>query len=277
LQNEEAVYNKPTEDATLSTIVFIMTDGLRPDALQLAHTPAIDQLLAHSAYTMRASSVMPSLTLPCHTSIFHSVPPTRHGIMSNDWQPMARPLPGLLEQAKSAGKQCAFFHNWENLRDLNRPGSLAFSYFRDNCYTDPDGDVVIAQAAADYIRSDRPDFVFVYFGTIDVAGHNHGWMSGAYLRQVERVDTAVALLLNTLPTDAIILLHSDHGGHDRMHGTNMTEDMTIPWLITGPGIRAGYEIQTPVSLLDTAPTLAHLLDIPPHPQWEGRRVQEAFA
>ncbi|MEZ4556357.1 MAG: alkaline phosphatase family protein [Caldilineaceae bacterium] len=78
------------------TAVLIMTDGMRPDALPQVDTPHLDALQARSAYTMAGSSVMPSVTLPCHTSIFHSVPPQRHGIVTNVWQPMARPLPGLV-------------------------------------------------------------------------------------------------------------------------------------------------------------------------------------
>ena len=31
-----------------------------------------------------------------------------------------------------------------------------------------------------------------------------------------------------------------------------------------------------VSLLDTAPTVARVLDITPHPDWEGRCVKEVF-
>jgi arylsulfatase A-like enzyme len=73
-----------------------------------------------------------------------------------------------------------------------------------------------------------------------------------------------------------VLLQSDHGGHERTHGTASSEDMTIPWLVAGPGIRQGYEIKTAVSLLDTAPTLARLLKISPHPAWEGRCIEEIF-
>ncbi|HEX9440267.1 MAG TPA: hypothetical protein VF909_11315, partial [Roseiflexaceae bacterium] len=76
--------------------------------------------------------------------------------------------------------------------------------------------------------------------------------------------------------DAAIVLHSDHGGHDRNHGTELPEDMTIPWLAAGPGIRQGYAIDAPVSLLDTAPTIARLLGIAPHHEWEGRCVEEIF-
>jgi predicted AlkP superfamily pyrophosphatase or phosphodiesterase len=257
------------------TTVLIMTDGMRPDALPLVNTPHLDALQARGAYTMAGSSVMPSVTLPCHTSIFHSVPPQRHGIVTNVWQPMARPLPGLVDQAHASGKRCHFYHNWEPLRDLNRPETLDFSYYRNNCYT-PDGDNVIAVVAAEAIAAEQPDFAFVYLGTIDVAGHAVGWMSDEYLRQIEVVDDAIGAVLAVLTRQDTVLLHSDHGGHERTHGTDAPEDMTIPWMIAGPGIRQGHVLQSTVSLLDTAPTLARVLNVPAHPHWEGRSVDEAF-
>ncbi|MBE7467578.1 MAG: hypothetical protein DPW09_18725 [Anaerolineae bacterium] len=260
----------------MSLVVFILIDGVRPDAIEAANCPHLIRLLRRSAFTLKATSVLPSITLPCHMSIFHSVPPARHGVTTNDWQPMARPLPGLVEQAHAAGRRCAFFHNWEPLRNLNAPGSLTFSYFRDNVYSDPDGDRIIAEAAARYITTDQPDFVFVYLGTVDTAGHRHGWMSSEYLAQLERVDGALGTLLAALPADSAILLQSDHGGHERTHGSDSPEDMTIPWLVAGPGIRRDYPIKSRVSLLDTAPTLARLLGISPHREWEGRCVEEIF-
>src|SRR5262245_13106647 len=257
----------------MSTVVFVMIDGARPDAIAAGRCPNLTALRRRGAYTLKATSVMPSVTLPCHMSIFHSVPPTRHGIVTNDWMPMARPLPGLVDHAKTAELHCAFFHNWEPLRNLNRPGSLAFSYFRDNVYQGPNGDQVIAEEAARYIISDQPHFAFVYFGTVDTAGHAFGWMSEGYLTQLERVDRSLGTVLAALPDNSSILVQSDHGGHERTHGTPSPEDMTIPWLVMGPGIRQNYEITAPVSLLDTAPTLARLLSIKPHPEWEGQCVE----
>jgi phosphopentomutase len=188
---------------------------------------------------------------------------------------MAQPLPGMVDLAHAAGLYTASVYNWEPLRDLGRPGSLAFSYFRDNL-DGPDGDQVIADEAARLIAGDRPDFMFVYFGTLDIAGHNYGWMSDEYLAQLERVDGAAGTLLDALPDDVAVLLTSDHGGHDCSHGTDCVEDMTVPWMIAGPGIRHGYEIKTAVSLLDTAPTLARVLGIAPHPEWEGQCVEDIF-
>jgi arylsulfatase A-like enzyme len=101
-------------------------------------------------------------------------------------------------------------------------------------------------------------------------------MSEGYLQQVERVDTAFGVLLEGITADTTLLVHSDHGGHERTHGTDSPEDMTIPWLIMGPGIKQGHEIETAVSLLDTAPTLAHIMDVPVHHDWEGHCISEIF-
>lgn len=260
---------------TDSPVLFIMTDGLRPDALLAADAPNLHAFRARGASTLTGQSVVPSITLPCHVSIFHSVPPSRHGILENEWHAMARPVVGLVEQAKIHGRRAAFFHNWEYLRDLNRPSNLYFSYFIDTAYQE-DGDDFVAEQAALYLPRRLFDFTFVYLGTIDTAGHAYGWMSEGYIAQIARVDRLIGQLLASAPDDTTILIHSDHGGHERTHGTEKPEDMTIPWLIAGPGIRAGYTIERAVSLLDSAPTLAHALGIPAARDWEGQAVREAW-
>jgi predicted AlkP superfamily pyrophosphatase or phosphodiesterase len=259
----------------MSLVVLMLVDGLGPDGLTAARCPNINGLRARGASTMRATSVMPSVTLPCHMSIFHSVPPTRHGVTTNTWTPMARPIPGLVEVAQAAGLRNSFLINWEPLRDLSRPGFLDFMYYRDN-NEDPDGDQVIADEAVRHLTSARPGFTFIYFGALDSFGHKHGWMSDGYLAQLERTDAAIGTVLGVLPDDASVLVQSDHGGHDRIHGTDLPEDMTIPWIIAGPGIRRGHEIERAVNLIDTTPTLARAMGITPHPEWEGQCVEEAF-
>jgi predicted AlkP superfamily pyrophosphatase or phosphodiesterase len=260
---------------TDTPVLLVMIDGLRPDALARIDCPALTKLQERGASTLAARSVMPSITLPCHTSIFHSVPPTRHGVTTNDWQPMARPLPGLIDVAKAAGKHTASIYNWEPLRNLSQPLSLDFAWYRDLSYQE-DGDDLTADAAIQAIVTVRPDFAFVYFGTVDTVGHRYGWMSDEYLRQAERVDRQFGRLLDALPVETHVLVQADHGGHERSHGTEMPEDMTIPWLVAGPSIRRGHSIAGPVSLLDTTPTLARILGLPAHRDWEGQVIDEVF-
>ncbi len=257
------------------TTILTMIDGMRPDAIDAAGCSNLQALRSRSSYTMQARSVMPSVTLPCHMSIFHSVPPGRHGVITNDWMPMARPLPGLIEMAKAAGKKCAFFYNWEPLRNLSRPGNLDLSFFRDNC-KQRNGDYDNVVEALRYIEREKPDFAFVYLGSVDEFGHLYGWMTEGYLEHLNHVDGAVGTLLDGLPHDAHVLIQSDHGGHDRSHGTDSPKDMTIPWMVAGPQIRAGHEIQSPVSLLDTAPMLAKIMGVAAYEDWEGRTIDEVF-
>lgn len=257
-------------------VLLIVIDGLRPDALTAVRCPALDAIREQGAWTLQASSVMPTITLPCHMSIFHSVPPSRHGITTNEWIPMKHPLPGLIDVASTAGLRSAFFYGWEPMRNVSLPDSLFFSYYRYQDYHEPDGDQLLAEEASGYILRDSPDFAFVYFGTLDVFGHDYGYMSDQYLAQLERVDACVATLLHALPTNWTKLLLSDHGGHDRDHGTELPEDMIVPWMVAGPGIRRAYEIRTAVSILDTAPTIASILGITIHAVWEGKCVEEIF-
>ena len=260
----------------MPTTALITIDGLRPDALAVARCPNLASLRSNGAWTLRARSVMPSVSLPCFVSMFHSQPPQQHGVKTNVWAPPAQPVPGLADVARGANRRCGFFYNWEPLRNLSIPGALHASYFRDNLHDVPAGDLVIAREAIRYIESDSPDFVFVYLGTLDIAGHDHGWMSAEYLGCLQHLDEYVGMMLTTLPPSSTVLVTADHGGHGRTHGSDLPEDMTVPMFVVGPAIRPGYEISAPVSLLDVAPTLARVLGLSAPREWQGRCLDEAF-
>ncbi len=259
------------------TVILVTLDGVRPDAVQRTRTPHLDRMIAEGASTMAASSVMPTMTLPCHMSIFHSVPPARHGILSNDYHPMARPVPGLFEALHRAGKRCAMLYSWEPLRDVARPLSLEYAYFQrldfDNLAS---ADEPVVATAASLVGAGTYDFVFVYIGATDEIGHLHGWMSDAYLRQVEIADNQLGLLLDAMQPDDAILVEADHGGHERTHGTDSPEDMTVPWLLMGAGVKRGVRLQSTVTLLDTAPTLLTLLGVDYPHEWEGKPISESL-
>ena len=76
-------------------VLLILVDGMRPDALKNLATA--QEFAQKSIYTMEARTVFPSVTLPCHMSLFHSVDPWRHGITTNVYTPQVRPVKGLCE------------------------------------------------------------------------------------------------------------------------------------------------------------------------------------
>ena len=106
-------------------VLHILVDGCRPDALQQANTPNIDRLWQSGAYTWTAQTVMPSVTLPSHNSMFRSVPPQKHGIgADNIFCESSRAFPSLIDVASLGNKHTCMFCSWEQLRDLSNPGSL---------------------------------------------------------------------------------------------------------------------------------------------------------
>lgn len=261
-----------------STVVLFSIDGLRPDALAMADTPTIDALMAQGTFTLNARTVMPSVTLPCHTSMLRGVDTARHGITTNTFQPLARPVPSVIDVAHAHHCRTGFFFNWPELRDLCAPGSLNVAHSFSPCY-DPESDWLVARAAAREMRRDPFDFLFVYLGYTDECGHAHGWMSPPYLQAVANADRCIAHVLEACKApgrQTTVLIQSDHGGHDRSHGTDLPEDMTIPWILSGARVRAGKVLDTPVRIYDTCSTLAALLGLPLAREWEGRVVEEAL-
>lgn len=173
-------------------------------------------------------------------------------------------------------------YTWEELRDLSRPGSLAMAYFYTLGDPEDDSDLQIGAAAAAYLAERAPALAFVYLGALDEVGHRHGWMTVPYVQALEKADRAVGvvregLLAAGLLSNAALFVMAAHAGHDRDHGSGTSLDLTIPWIASGAGVRKGHQIAAPVSLIDTAPTLAHLLGLPRPAEWEGQVIEEALA
>jgi phosphopentomutase len=134
------------------------------------------------------------------------------------------------------------------------------------------GDQEIADLALDWLSHNAFTFAFVYLGHTDITGHAYGWMSPSYLQAITNADQCVGRVISGMPQECATIVMSDHGGHEFTHGTDMAEDMTIPWLINGPGIPADWPIERPVSIIDVAPTVMQLLEITPPPEWMGTAV-----
>jgi len=259
---------------TSQHVTLFLIDGLRPDGWQQADTPTLDRLAETGVRARQARTVMPSVTLPCHVSLFLGVPPGRHGITTNTWTPQVRPVPGMIEEIRRAGCRTASFFNWEQLRDLSRPGSLDASFFLDNNHTiDGGGDAELARLAAGWLSANETNFSFIYFGCTDSAGHAEGWMTPTYLQTIANADRCVAQVVDVLPPDATVIVTSDHGGHDQSHGTDQDADMLIPLILYGPNFRGGRVIDQEIQITDIAPTILQTFGLARPTEWVGRPIQ----
>ena len=252
-------------------VILISIDGMRSDGLQTCGNPYVSELEKQCTYTYTAQSMTPSVTFPCHFSMAHSVTPQRHGILSNTYVPQVRPVTGIFEKIKNAGGESAMFYGWEPLRDIALPGTLRFATYI-NAYAKESSDTVLTDEAMRVIEEEHPDFVFLYMvETDEKGGHDHGWMTDEYLRRISIAIDNVKRVLTRFGEEYSVIVMADHGGHDRSHGSNLPEDMTVPFFFYGPRFEKGKCVEG-LSLLDIAPTIAALMGIEAEGEWEGTSV-----
>jgi len=280
------VYKKPGKNNyekrnnQVNKTILVVIDGLRSDAVEKASTPALDFLISTGASCMTGRTIEPPLTLPAHFSIFASLPPHAHGVLTNTGLPdMSAADKSLFAQVKHhSGSSCAFF-SWDHLRNLSLPGNIDFTC----SYTlyDVQDLMNLAKKASHHIVTQKPDFTFVYLEWADIMGHLHNWMSDKYLGAVEACDKALGLIVDAVHREnrqgmQNFVVMSDHGGNGQHHRSDHPDIMTIPFIAWGKNIRQNHSIKQKISVMDAAPTIAKLLDIPAHQAWEGSPINEIF-
>jgi predicted AlkP superfamily pyrophosphatase or phosphodiesterase len=231
--------------------------------------------------------VMPTSSSPDWASMIMGAGPEQHGVTSNDWEtnkfeispiltgtgPMFPTIFGVLrEQRPKAWIGCV--HDWDGFGRLLEPQAP-------NLLQNVKGSPATADRAAEVIRQYRPTFLFVHFDDVDHAGHEHGWKSPEYFRAVDQIDGLIGKILSALEDaklreKTVVIMTADHGGKGKSHGGPTMDELEIPFIISGPGIRKGCEIQQPVNTYDTAATIAVLFGLRPPDVWIGKPIREAL-
>jgi len=273
--------------AGVDHVVIIGVDGFSPNGLRRAQTPHLGKLIATGAHTLHGRGVRPTARSPVWASMIMGAGPEQHGVTSNDWQtnkfdiaPVAvgsggifPTIFGVLREQRPNGV-IACFHDWEGFgRLLERDAPNVIEHVKDAIET--------TARAVRYLKTARPNFLFVHFDGVDHAGHGFGWDSPQYNKAIELTDTLIGALVESLAESGmmaktILLVTADHGGKGKGHGGPTMEEIEIPWILTGPGVARGKEIRTPVNTFDTAPTVAHIFGLKTPACWIGKPVLEAF-
>lgn len=265
----------PTPTVRAARVVILSIDGLRPDAISLAPMPNLMKLMQNGAYSLTAQTVYPSITLVAHASMLSGLCPAKHGVDWNDYLPERGYAQGtdLFDLAHAAGLKTYMYVTKKKLTQITEPSSLDKFVFVN------DRDTVLMQRLIEEFPQDF-GVLFIHFGLADGMGHSYGWLSPQQLSVLFRADEALGQLLDELDTrnlrnDTLLIVTSDHGGHQSTHGSNSPEDMTIPWIATGPGIQP-KQLTSFIQTTDTAATAAFALGLTIPPEWDGAPVYEAF-
>ena len=266
---------------TRRRLILALTDGLRPEAITRSRMPALHTLSRTFTAAADARTIRPSTTVAALASLATGVSPQSHQLLTPGLGFLHGP-PRLCPVARELGRRGV-------AADVVTPElPLAAGPLVRALATAAGARRVRAAghraretaAAADRIAGEPgTGLVFVYLPDCDRAGHEHGWMSTAYLEAAAGLDAAIALLAQRI-ADALLVVVADHGGggviateHHHPHPLNQR----IPLVLAGPGVARAHRLDGPVSLLDVAATVLWWFGAPVPQCYEGRPLLEAFA
>ncbi|HWW38079.1 alkaline phosphatase [Pedobacter sp.] len=267
-------------------VVLIGCDGFGGYALNEANMPNLKAMMANGSWTAKARCVLPSSSAVNWASLLMGAGPTEHGYTEWDSKTPEIPsvtktgydmFPGIFSVVRDQKKDAktAIIYSWGGIAHLFERQAV-------NIIVDgKDKDDFCADTTAAIIRREKPLFTFLHLDEPDGTGHNIGHRTPAYYKQLELVDQRIGKIIKAvkdagIADETIILVTADHGGTGKGHGGKSLDEVQIPWIISGPGVRKNHEIKNVIITYDTAATLAWIMGLTPPQSWRGQPVKEAF-
>lgn len=289
-------------------VIIISIDTLRADHLPLygakgLETPHIDALAKDSMVFENAYSHVP-LTFPSHVTLLSGLLPAEAGVRNNlgyRFDSAAHPtIPTLLKAKGYATGAAVSAYVLRGATGL----SAAFDDYDDQMDRSADhttaamGDVQrsgkeTVASALRWIqgRGEQPFFYLLHLFEPHAPyappePFRSRYAANPYDGEIAAADAYVGELLAGLKSSGVydratIILVSDHGEGLGDHGapyhsTDLyNSQIQVPFVITGPGIKASNRVAETVSLTDLTPTLVELAGFqPPTGELDGRSVAD---
>lgn len=211
--------------APLKNVLVISIDALHPAVLNAATTPVIYREMQKGAYALDGRSTNPPKTLISHTAMFTGLNPDKSGKLDNQWQP-GEPTIGpktIFNIAKQNGFSTGYFYSKRKLGYLVNEAVDAHRWSRDNA-------IDLAEA---FVEKPGRHFVFLHVSGLDFVGPEYGWLSAEYIEELSYIDEYLTPLVQLLEEQKnyLLVITSDHAGHDKIHGSQHPDDFRLPFII----------------------------------------------
>ena len=270
-------------------VVLIGIDGWGAYSVPKADIPNIKGLMNEGCYTLKHRSVLPSSSAVNWSSMFMGLPTELHGY--TNWNSQKPEIPSRTENShhisptiysvireQNPKAETGFFYEWDGLTYL--VDTLAISHVEGTPDFDKQQDLLFDHAVK-YIKEKKPLFVSVCCDQVDEVGHGVGHDTPAYYAQLNKVDKNVGRIIQALKDagiydDTVIIFTADHGGINKGHGGKTLQEMQIPFIIAGKGIKKGGEIKDITMQYDTPATIAYILGMKTPDFWRGHPILSVF-
>ncbi|HAY3509000.1 alkaline phosphatase [Elizabethkingia anophelis] len=267
-------------------VVLIGCDGFGAYALPEADMPNLKNLMKEGSWSLKARSVLPSSSAVNWASMIMGAGPTLHGytewnsavpeISSSDLtkEGMFPSIFSILKEQKPS-LITALIYSWQGIDPLVHKGTT------DIRIPAKDNDDFCTESAVEVIKTKKPTLTFVHLDQPDGVGHNIGHRTPAYYEELKKVDARIGKIVQAvkdagIANETVIIVTADHGGKDKGHGGKSLDEVLIPWVVYGKGVKKNQELKNTIITYDTGATIAWLLGLKAPESWRGLPVRQAF-
>lgn len=222
-------------------VLIIGIDGCRSDALQIATTPNLDDLISNGIFSPDALNDDITISGPGWSANLCGVWSNKHLVTGNvftlnnyaNYPPVFKYINDF-----NANLHTVSICNWNPINDEIIQNHADFKL-------NVNSDVEVRDQAANYIALNDPDFIFLHFDDVDHAGHSYGFSPTVpeYISAIEEVDGYLYPIMQTIlqrpnysNEDWLILVTTDHGGLGFSHGGSSADEQNVFVIASGNSI-----------------------------------------
>lgn len=207
----------------IESVLIVSIDALHPDALGEKTSKTIHSVMQRGVFTLKGQSTSPPLTLLSHAAMFSGIDPNDGGRKDNSWQPGQKQInhKTIFDDAKSKHFSTGFYYSKEKL------GFLLSDAIEEH-QLDPDFSV--DNAMIFFKKPGRKKFCFLHVSGLDKTGPVEGWLSKGYMEELFYIDESLSSLIDLITSKKgyLLIITSDHAGHETIHGSDHPDDARLP-------------------------------------------------
>ncbi len=241
------------------------------------NTPHIDAIFSNGVWTPKCKASKPTISAECWGSMLTGIEPQVH-MLTNErvdnypYEFEAYPTIFSLARKTHPEAKLGAFCGWAPIyKGIIEQGI--------GVVTGTGTDDKVAKQAADYIRAEKPELVFVQFDSVDHAGHNMGYCTKDYFAALEAVDDYVAEIYLAaqeagILEDTLFILTADHGGIFKGHGGNTLSESRVYFGAVGKTVPKNTKLS--LEGRDLAAIVCRALNLKTNKKWHSSVPKKMF-
>ncbi len=255
---------------TYKHVIIIGIDGAG-NFYRNTDTPAIHKMFEEGAGSDFCLTSIPTDSSECWGSMLIGVQPKVHELTngtigSTEYKHRAE-HPTIFRVIRDAhpGAKLGSFSNWSPINTSIADSGIGIVKRSAN-------DESLLIQICDFIKTEKPEFLFIQFDSIDGAGHKYGYNTPLYLKELHVVDGYAAKVCAAvekagIADSTLIIATADHGGIGTGHGGRTDEEKYVFFAAKGKTVKKG---KIKLEIKDIPAIICRALGVPADPRWDAK-------